>query len=309
VWPVALTPFRATGEVDWQGVDALVDWYLDAGAAGLFAVCLSSEMYALTPQERLQRAERMVARSAGRVPVVAAGAFGPSLRRQAEMAKRLAATGLTAVVITANQLAAQHESDDVWRHRAANLFDLCPDIPLGLYECPKPYHRTLTPQLAGWAAQTERVLFYKDTCCSLPVIREKLRAVAGTPLAWFNAHAPTLLDSLNHGGCGYSSVAANFIPELYAWLCKHYSDQPEIARRLQAFLTHAQDIIRPKYPAGAKQYLQRAGLPITAVCRVRTPALDHADMQRLDSLRDEAEQWRQTLDVAVRRNDTNQRER
>jgi 4-hydroxy-tetrahydrodipicolinate synthase len=79
VWPVMLTPFRGDGSVDWRGLDALTEWYLTSGVAGLFAVCLSSEMYELTHAERVQVAAHVVKRSAGRVPVVAAGAFGDSI--------------------------------------------------------------------------------------------------------------------------------------------------------------------------------------------------------------------------------------
>ena len=44
VWPVMLTPFTQDGAIDWDGVDAITNWYIDSGVAGLFAVCLSSEM-------------------------------------------------------------------------------------------------------------------------------------------------------------------------------------------------------------------------------------------------------------------------
>lgn len=72
VWPVMLTPFRDDGTMDWSGLDALIEWYVSAGATGLFAVCLSSEMYKLTPEERVRLAKHVVQRAAGRVPVAVA---------------------------------------------------------------------------------------------------------------------------------------------------------------------------------------------------------------------------------------------
>lgn len=47
LWPVMLTPFTEEKEVDYQGLKALTRWYLEQGAAGLFAVCLSNENNAL----------------------------------------------------------------------------------------------------------------------------------------------------------------------------------------------------------------------------------------------------------------------
>lgn len=84
VWPVMLTPFHEDRSIDWDGLDALIEWYLAAGLSGLFGVCLSSEMYALTPEERVRLAAHVVKRAAGRVPVVAAGAFGDSPAEQAD---------------------------------------------------------------------------------------------------------------------------------------------------------------------------------------------------------------------------------
>jgi dihydrodipicolinate synthase/N-acetylneuraminate lyase len=89
VWPVMLTPFCNDGAIDWDGLDALIEWYLAAGVAGLFAACLSSEMYELTPEERVRLAAHVVDRAAGRVPVVAGGAFGDSITAQAETARMI----------------------------------------------------------------------------------------------------------------------------------------------------------------------------------------------------------------------------
>src|SRR5690554_373098 len=99
-----LTPFQEDGAIDWAGVDSLVDWYIDNGAGGLFACCLSSEMYHLTSDERLALARRVSQRAAGRVPVVATGTFGGPLAEQAGFIRRMAETGVAAVVVMPNQL-------------------------------------------------------------------------------------------------------------------------------------------------------------------------------------------------------------
>jgi len=139
VWPVMLTPFTAAGRIDYQGVDCLVDWYIDAGVSGLFAVCLSSEMYHLTPAERLELAAHVVAYAAGRVPVVAAGLFGSD--PLPEQVRRLADTGVAAVVLTVNQLAAADEADELLQRNLERLLDASSETLFGLYECPQPLSR------------------------------------------------------------------------------------------------------------------------------------------------------------------------
>ena len=285
VWPTMITPFRDDGQIDWQGVDALVEWYLQCGVAGIFAVCLSSEMNALTPEERLALAAHVVARAAGRAPVVASGTFGGPIAEQAAFVARMADAGVRAVVILANQLAAEGEPDHVWQARATELLELTGVTPLGLYECPAPYARYLTPDLLAWAAQTGRILFLKDTCSRLDPIRAKIAAVAGTPLRFYNANAASLLPSLQAGGHGFSGIAANCYPQLYAWMVAHWRERPALAERLQWLLGVGEAVVRHKYPTSAKAYLALAGVPIGERCRVPQVPLDEEDRTILAQLR------------------------
>lgn len=188
---------------------------------------------------------------------------------------------MAVVVLTVNQLAVENESEAIWQQHAEALLAACPGVPLGLYECPVPYHRTLSPELLGWAARTGRFHFLKDTSCDLALIRAKLKAIRGTAMGWYNAHCPSLLESLRLGGHGYSGIAANFYPELFVRLCAEYANQPEVAERLQRFLTLADGTIRHRYPASAKRWLGMLGLPIGETCRVSVPARRPDDDERL----------------------------
>jgi 4-hydroxy-tetrahydrodipicolinate synthase len=285
VWPVMLTPFRADRSIDWAGVDALVDMYVSAGAAGLFAVAQSAEMFQLTEDERVQLATRVVARAAGSVPVVAAGAFGPTERRQVEMVRRLADTGIAAVVLLTNQVAADGDADHTWRARVESLLEKTDSIDLGLYECPAPYKRILPPDTLGWAAATGRFVFHKDTCLVGDQIRAKIAAVRGTRLRFFNAEMQSLVESLRAGGDGFSGIGANYYPEIVVWLCAHALDRPEEADRGQDLLTVCELVVDHKYPTAAKRFLRRSGrAEIDEVCRVQATGLTEHDDRALDAL-------------------------
>ena len=86
-----------------------------------------------------------------------------------------------------------------------------------------------------------------------------------------------MLDSLEAGGDGYSGIAANFFPHLYAWLCAKHRMQPDETRRLQQFLSVADMAARHRYPLSAKRYLGRLGLPIGPPCRVPVAAPSAGD--------------------------------
>ena len=284
VWPTMITPFNHDKTIDWHCVDALVEWYIDGGVAGIFGVCLSSEFYELSPEERLELAARVVRRSAGRVPVVASGTFGGPLEEQAQYMRKIFDTGVSAVVVLTCQLVGQEEADPMWLARAQRLQQLTADLPLGLYECPVPYKRLMSAELMGHLAASRRFVFHKDTSCDAVAIEAKIGAVLGSRLNFYNAHLPTLLHSLKAGGNGYSGIAANYYPELIAWLCAHFEDQPGEARRLQDMLTTADLTAHQKYPTAAKVFLRLRGLDIEPVCRVQEVTLDSREMQTLQDL-------------------------
>lgn len=291
-----LTPFTAGKQIDWPAFDALVDWYVAGGSEGLFASCLSSELFALAPEERLELAGRAVARAGGRVPVIAAGAFGDTPQAIAEAAGRLAGKGIVAVVFLTNQFAAADESDEVWlRNAEVVLAKLDPSIPLGLYECPVPYKRVLSAAMVSWASGTGRFHFIKDTCCDLSLIKAKIGALAGSSLKFYNANTATLLASLQAGGHGFSGVGTNALPHLYAWLCRNFKTQPVLAAELQAFLDESSRHVDLKYPGSVKSYLQLQGLPMDTVCRVPCEALDQGEREGLSAFHLLVTQWEARL--------------
>jgi 4-hydroxy-tetrahydrodipicolinate synthase len=263
-----ITPFTEDGALALEALAPLVEWYLDRGVDGLFAVCQSSEMFELTLAERVRLAEAVVEAVDGRVGVIASGHISDDPDDQVEEVTRIAATGVDAVVLVTNRFANAEESDAVWQARLAHFLDRIPDsIPLGFYECPQPYKRVLSPRMLRWVAETGRFIFLKDTCCDLDLIQAKL-AVAGD-VKLYNANAATLLGSLQMGAAGYSSVMGNVHPQLYGWLCRHWADEPERAARLQDFLGVSSWMGRCVYPTSAKYYLQLEGVPLTLHGRVR----------------------------------------
>jgi 4-hydroxy-tetrahydrodipicolinate synthase len=296
VFPVMLTPLTGSYAVDYAALEDLTEWYLDAGVAGLFAVSQSSEMHALTDQERLDVARAVVEAAGDRVPIVATGTFEGSIDEQAAFVDAMGETGVDAVVANVSRLAGRAESDREWRARAECLLDAT-DAPLGLYECPAPYHRLLSTDLLEWITGTGRFHFLKDTCSDPGRLQERLGTVEGTPVGLYNANAPTLLGSLREGARGYSGTLANFIPDLLVWLCENYGDEPETAAELQRFLSVADRIAHYKYPPSAKRYGARFEVEMTTASRLSNASLSASDERTLEDLYESACGWRERLDL------------
>ena len=302
LWPVMLTPFTRDNEIDYGALERLISWYENQGADGLFAVCQSSEMFGLSLEERVKLAAFVKERS--RLPVIASGHIGESIQEQKEELAAMAHTGIDALILISNRLAAQEEPDTVFLENLEKLMeDLPKDLPLGFYECPYPYKRILSPAIVRYLADTGRFYIIKDTCCDGQLIREKLKAARGSCLKIYNANTATLVDSLRAGAAGYSGVMANFHPALYRRLLDCVSDevslQTEEGRMRQApgredctqveelgqFLTMCSFIERYKYPLNAKYAQHLLGNGFELVCRtLETCALDFAEKENVRQL-------------------------
>lgn len=284
VWPVMLTPFTEDNRVDYAALEELIEWYRREGVSGLFAVCQSSEMFFLSLEERVRIAD-FVKQKAGRLPVIASGHIGESFQEQVEELCRIGETGVDAVILITNRLAAKEESDRIWLRNLERLLKELPeDLKLGFYECPYPYKRVLSKEMAGWCANTGRFYFLKDTSCDIENIRDKLEVCRGTNLKVYNANTATLLKSLQAGAAGYSGVMANMQGALYTKLCRDYAT--EDLTKLSDELTICALIERQVYPVNAKFYLQEEGLQIRTCCRVRDAGeLNRTAMEEVRMLR------------------------
>ena len=283
VWPVLLTPYRADGGLDMDGYASLLEYDIAHGVSGLFAVCLSSELFQLSPAERLALARGAVACARERVPVVACAGFGESLSSRLDDVKAMADTGVNAVVLPIGFLASPEEDEEALARNFGRLLEQTGETVFGLYECPLPYRRLFSAEcllrlsrLAG-----PRLAFLKDTCCNRAMLRQRLEALRGTPLKLYNANLVTFLDSLWYGAAGYSGTSANFYPALLSRLVRTFRQQPEQAARIQEFMTLVQRHVECKYPRSAKAFLASRGVAIQEGCRVACDELNGEDREQL----------------------------
>lgn len=294
IYPVMITPYREDLSIDWQAVDSTVEFYIQQGCTGIFAVCLSSEMFQLSEDERVALSARVVKAAAGRVSVVASGHVSPDIDGQIRELKRIADTGVDAAVMISSLLAKPDEDDDVLIANMHRILDAVPDVPFGMYECPVPYKRLLTPRVLDAMLETGRFSFIKDTCCDAELIAQRVRHL-GSQIGLFNANCATLLETLQSGADGFSGIMANFHPDLLVWLYDHYREQPEKARLLMATLSIMSGVERCCHPIGAKYHMNRVGVPMTLRSRTasdgRFTPLNQREIDDLITLEEAVRAW------------------
>lgn len=279
-YPVMLTPFTADLEVDGDALDSYTDWLIEHGSAGLFPVALSGEMYQLSEEERLAIATRVVARAAGRVPVLAAVAESGSPEEVAAAVARVAATGVDAVVLIASVLLAEGDDESSLRGTIEHVLAANPGVVFGIYECPLPYHRILSTDAVRWIAETGRFTFFKETSHSVELMADRVGVADGTPMKVYNAGIETLVESLAVGVSGLSGWVVNVYPEHVAWLTANFSD--ERARGVQDALDRLERGMGPTYPNSAKHLVAlRSGIPFATRSRWKQDDVDAAALAEL----------------------------
>jgi 4-hydroxy-tetrahydrodipicolinate synthase len=261
-----VTPFDAQLAIDLDAYRATVEWYIACGVGGLYANCLSSEMYALDAAERLTLVSEAVAAAAGRVPVAATGNLGDTLDAHVELCRRVAAAGADVVMLV---VPAWIDDDAALRRYLLTIAERV-DAPLGLYECPvpRPYH--LGVELVGELARSGRFVAYKETSCNLEQIGALLEVIRGTPLALLQANTPYLLEATRLGCPGSMGIASIWLPDLVGAIIARAQAGDADATRLHAALCALELAQRAVHPAGTKYLLGKRGLPVAP--RVRQPA-------------------------------------
>ena len=260
VYPTMITPYR-NGEIDYGAVERLVEWYWKKGCDGIFAACQSSEILFLSLEERvkltgtvLKKARELAETDSSRPPmmIVASGHVSDRFEDQVEELNAIAALKPDALILISNRMDIANTSDENWIAETEALIATLPqDLPLGVYECPKPYKRLLSEKMIRWCAESGRFYFIKDTCCDIDTIRKRLEICRNSRLKIFNANAQTLLPSLQAGGYGYCGVMANFHPELYVRLMQGPDET------LQGYLGLSAMLENLTYPVCAKYYLSK----------------------------------------------------
>ncbi len=189
--------------------------------------------------------------------------------------------------------------DDILLRNFEKMFRLTGSIPLGLYECPAPYKRIISPEIFKALIATDRLVYHKDTSIDLEKIKAKLEIAKDSHLEFYDAHTPNAMYSLQMGAKGMSSISGNFYPEILVWMCNNATNpgKQEEVKWLQSELTRVDLLIHEAYPMSAKYFLQKRGLPVRTISRAHALELTPQQKQTLDEIHRSFQQWCEKLDI------------
>jgi 4-hydroxy-tetrahydrodipicolinate synthase len=261
VWPVMVTPFTEANGIDTAAVKELTEFYITAKMAGIFAAALTGEIFDIKIDEALEIGRAAVAQAAGRIGVVVGANFGTTLDEQAAAISRMHDLGVDAAVIVLTKL----PSPDDIEGQLLKLMDKTAG-PLGIYECPHPERRQVSPETVRKLGETGRFCFAKETSYNAAPCAAKAAAAKGTPFRIFSATLSILPEIIDMGADGFCGTVCDWCPELTYALCN--TTDPEERKRLKRSLkATAHAVGGSAYPSSGKYVLQKRGLHLTTVSR------------------------------------------
>ena len=133
VYIIAVTPFTEAGALDLPSTDGLVEFYLERGATGLTILGIMGEAPKLSAAESLAFTRHVVARVAGRVPVVV-GVSSPGFAAMGELARAAMDAGTAGVMVAPHTPA---RTDDAVFSYFQTVADTLGDIPFVLQDYPQ----------------------------------------------------------------------------------------------------------------------------------------------------------------------------
>ena len=277
--PALVTPFR-NGAVDYEALEALVEWQITEGSHGLVPVGTTGESPTLTHDEHEAVVEFVVKVAKGRVPVVA-GAGSNNTVEAIRLLKHAEKVGADAALVVTPYYNKPTQAGLIAHFTA--LAEASP-LPIVIYNIPGRSVVDMMPETMGTLAKLPSIIGVKDATGKIERVSMQ-RDACGKDFIQLSGEDATALGFNAHGGTGCISVTANVAPRLCAefqeaTLAGDYAKALEYQDRLMPL--HTAIFLEPGL-AGAKYGLSRLGhcsnevrLPLLGVTEKTAAAIDAA---------------------------------
>lgn len=209
-----VTPFTATGEVDYAALDRLVDYVIEGGVDYLVVMGTTGETPTLTMPERVAVLRAVKARNAGRLPLVV-GVGGNDTARVVELIDQTNLDGVDAILSV---------TPFYNKPSQRGLFEHYKYIA---ERSPRPIILYNVPGRTGVNMEAATTLRIARECPNVVAIKEASgdleqigRVIEGAPEGFLviSGDDSLALPIMKDGGVGVISVAANAFPRYFAEL-------------------------------------------------------------------------------------------
>jgi len=224
-----VTPMKDNGEIDWVGLDKVVDLHLDKGTDSIVAVGTTGESATLNCDEHCAVIKRVVERVNGRIPVIA-GTGANSTTEAIELTREAKNAGADACLLVTPYYN-KPTQEGLYLHYKAIAEAV--DIPQILYNVPGRTACDMQPETVLRLAQIPNIIGIKEATGDLERARF-LIANAPEGFAIYSGDDATAIELIIAGGQGNISVTANVAPAEMSEMCRlGLEGKAEEARAIQ----------------------------------------------------------------------------
>ncbi|WP_430462023.1 4-hydroxy-tetrahydrodipicolinate synthase [Thalassolituus sp. LLYu03] len=252
-----VTPMHADGQVDWDGLDRLVEFHIKQGTDSIVAVGTTGESATLSTEEHCDVIGRVVKVAAGRRPIIA-GTGANSTSEAIELTQEAKKLGADACLLVTPYYNKPPQRGLIKHHEAIAA---SVDIPQILYNVPGRTACDMLPETVAALADIEQIVGIKEATGDMDRARQLIDLV-GDRMAVYSGDDETAYQLMLMGGKGNISVTANVAPALMHQLCMLALDgQADEAKALNERLMQLhKSMFCEANPIPVKWALKRMGL-------------------------------------------------
>jgi len=239
-----VTPMLVNGSIDFNALEALIDWHIESGTNGIVAVGTTGESATVSVKEHLKIIEKTIDFAGGRVPVVA-GTGANSTQEAIELTQKAAELGADyALIVTPYYNKPNQEG--LFQH-FIKIADSV-DISQILYNVPSRTACDLKPETVLKLATHQNIVGIKEAFNSSKRLSELMRisnSIANQKyFSVFSGDDSSFNSFMAKGGHGVISVAANIVPKYISQICSlNLSNQFDDAKELNSILNNLYELL------------------------------------------------------------------
>ncbi|MEH6471963.1 MAG: 4-hydroxy-tetrahydrodipicolinate synthase [Halopseudomonas sp.] len=277
-----VTPMTPAGELDWDGLDKLIDLHIESGTDAIVAVGTTGESATLDCQEHCLVIKYVVERVAGRIAVIA-GTGANSTTEAIELTAAAKKAGVDACLLVTPYYN-KPTQEGLYQHFKAIAEAV--DVPQILYNVPGRTVCDMLPETALRLAQIPNIIGIKEATGDLE--RAKLLVKeAPEDFALYSGDDATALEFILLGGHGDISVTANIAPKEMAQMCAlALEGKADEARALNRRIDHLhRDLFVESNPIPVKWAMHEMGLIDSGIRLPLTPLSENYRARICESLK------------------------
>ena len=220
IYVPCVTPFDVEGEIDFDALGELVEFWINAGVNGIVVNASTGESV-YTSKEEQQKVLTFILEKVGSRGQVIAGTGAMGTRETIQQTREALNTGARAALVTTPWFFRPSE-EELYQHYSTLLNTV--DLPVILYNVPKFTGYSISPRtVARIAEQHSGLIGIKDSSNNPGNMAELIR-ICGDKIACLSGAADMVLPTLGLGGRGAVLAVANVIPSTSLELFKAYRD-------------------------------------------------------------------------------------